>query len=203
MTLQDAFYLPLLAMSGCTAESHVSASMLGDEVLIGTESYGPRLGRSARDVARHAAALCAAGRSLGGLAAIVRAFGRMSSAAEVCRRTAKRRRISRNGSTRHSARRFRFRRSIWMAPASRSLSKVKPSRWACVSRLWPLTPTPDTPLAAEGALRTRASNFARGLRRSRSRRALQPAQSPDFAPRRRAVAVGHGARRRARAVAPG
>ena len=39
-TVQDAFYLPLLAMSGCTAESHLSAGMLGDEVAIGTESYG-------------------------------------------------------------------------------------------------------------------------------------------------------------------
>jgi hypothetical protein len=39
-TVHDAYYLPLLAMAGCTAESHAAADMLGDEVLVGTESYG-------------------------------------------------------------------------------------------------------------------------------------------------------------------
>lgn len=39
-TVSDAFYLPLLFMSGCTAESHASAGMLGDEVAIGAEMLG-------------------------------------------------------------------------------------------------------------------------------------------------------------------
>jgi len=48
-TVQDAFYLPLLAMAGCTAESHASASMMGDEVAVGTESYGLDWGESSRE----------------------------------------------------------------------------------------------------------------------------------------------------------
>jgi HD-GYP domain-containing protein (c-di-GMP phosphodiesterase class II) len=43
-TLVAAYYLPLLAMAGCTAESHASAEVLGDEVLIGTDSYGADYG---------------------------------------------------------------------------------------------------------------------------------------------------------------
>jgi hypothetical protein len=39
-TVRDAYYLPLLAMSECTAESDIAASVLGDEVEIGAESYG-------------------------------------------------------------------------------------------------------------------------------------------------------------------
>ncbi|HEV8549635.1 MAG TPA: hypothetical protein VGQ57_11420, partial [Polyangiaceae bacterium] len=39
-TAQDAFYLPLLAMSGCTAESHTAAEVFGDEVAVGREAYG-------------------------------------------------------------------------------------------------------------------------------------------------------------------
>ena len=84
-TVQDAFYLPLLAMAGCTAESHASASMLGDEVGIGTESYGLDWGNP-REMLPVMLRLVRRGHSpLGGLAAVVRAFGRMSSAREVGR----------------------------------------------------------------------------------------------------------------------
>jgi hypothetical protein len=31
-TVADAYYLPLLATSGCTAESHTSADVFGDEI---------------------------------------------------------------------------------------------------------------------------------------------------------------------------
>jgi len=84
-TLQDAFYLPLLAMAGCTAESHASASMLGDEVLVGTESYGLDWG-DPREMLPVMLRLVRRGHGpLGGLAALVRAFSSMASALEVGR----------------------------------------------------------------------------------------------------------------------
>src|SRR5215831_20857718 len=39
-TVADAYYLPLLAMSGCTAESHTSAEVFGDEIQIGVDTFG-------------------------------------------------------------------------------------------------------------------------------------------------------------------
>jgi len=84
-TVQDAFYLPLLAMAGCTAESHASASMLGDEVLVGTESYGLDWG-DPREMLPVMLRLVRRGHGpLGGLAAVVRAFSSMASALEVGR----------------------------------------------------------------------------------------------------------------------
>jgi HD-GYP domain-containing protein (c-di-GMP phosphodiesterase class II) len=84
-TVRDAFYLPLLAMAGCTAESHASASMLGDEVLVGTESYGLDWG-DPREMLPVMLRLVRRGRGpLGGLAAVVRAFTGMAAAAEVGR----------------------------------------------------------------------------------------------------------------------
>ncbi|HTQ06004.1 MAG TPA: HD domain-containing phosphohydrolase, partial [Polyangiaceae bacterium] len=84
-TVRDAFYLPLLAMAGCTAESHASAAMLGDEVLIGTESFGLDWG-DPREMLPVMLRLVRRGRgALGGLAAILRAFGSMASALEVGR----------------------------------------------------------------------------------------------------------------------
>jgi HD-GYP domain-containing protein (c-di-GMP phosphodiesterase class II) len=84
-TVHDAFYLPLLAMSGCTAESHASASMLGDEVLVGTEAYGLDWG-DPREMLPVMLRLVRRDRGpFGGLAAVVRAFSKMSSAAEVGR----------------------------------------------------------------------------------------------------------------------
>jgi len=84
-TVQDAFYLPLLAMAGCTAESHASARMLGDEVQIGGESYGTDWG-DPREMLPVMLRLVRRGHGpLGGLAAVVRAFGSMSAAPEVGR----------------------------------------------------------------------------------------------------------------------
>jgi hypothetical protein len=45
-TVREAYYLPLLAMSGCSAESHSSSEALGDEVGIGVETYGLDWGRA-------------------------------------------------------------------------------------------------------------------------------------------------------------
>ncbi len=84
-TVHDAFYLPLLAMAGCTAESHASSNMLGDEVLVGTESYGLDWG-DPREMLPVMLRLVRRGHGpLGGLAAVVRAFGSMAAASEVGR----------------------------------------------------------------------------------------------------------------------
>jgi hypothetical protein len=45
-TVRDAYYLPLLAMSGCSADSHTASDALGDEVAIGVETYGLDWGRA-------------------------------------------------------------------------------------------------------------------------------------------------------------
>ena len=84
-TVQDAFYLPLLAMSGCTAESHLSAGMLGDEVAIGTESYGLDWGNPSEMFPVMMRLVRRGHGPLGGLAAVARAFGKFSQAAEVGR----------------------------------------------------------------------------------------------------------------------
>jgi HD-GYP domain-containing protein (c-di-GMP phosphodiesterase class II) len=84
-TVQDAFYLPLLAMAGCTAESHVSAGMLGDEVAIGSESYGLDWG-SPGEMFPVMLRLVRRGHGpLGGLVAVARSFTKFSQAAEVGR----------------------------------------------------------------------------------------------------------------------
>ena len=84
-TVQDAFYLPLLAMSGCTAESHASAGMLGDEVAIGTESYGLDWGNPSEMFPVMLRVLRRGHGPLGGLAAIARGLSKASLAAEVGR----------------------------------------------------------------------------------------------------------------------
>ena len=42
---RDAYYLPLLAMAGCTAEAHTSASVISDEIVFGEEAFGRDFGR--------------------------------------------------------------------------------------------------------------------------------------------------------------
>lgn len=111
-TVRDAFYLPLLAMAGCTAESHASARMLGDEVLVGTESYGLDWG-DPREMLPVMLRLVRRGHGpLGGLAAIVRAFGSMAAARRSGARIARwrRRSPSDSDSTRYFVLRY-FRRS--------------------------------------------------------------------------------------------
>src|ERR1043165_8500755 len=39
-TVRDCYYLPLLALCGCSAESHAASDALGDEVAIGVETFG-------------------------------------------------------------------------------------------------------------------------------------------------------------------
>ncbi len=84
-TAHDAFYLPLLAMAGCTAESHTAASALGDEVLFGTEAYGRDWGEP-REMLPIMLRLVRRGHGpLGGLAAVARAFTKLTAALEVGR----------------------------------------------------------------------------------------------------------------------
>jgi HD-GYP domain-containing protein (c-di-GMP phosphodiesterase class II) len=42
---RHAYYLPLFAMAGCSAEAHTAASVVGDEVLFGEAIYGRDIGR--------------------------------------------------------------------------------------------------------------------------------------------------------------
>jgi HD-GYP domain-containing protein (c-di-GMP phosphodiesterase class II) len=84
-TVSDAFYLPLLAMSGCTAESHASSEMLGDEVAIGAESYGSDWGNPG-EMFPIMLRLMRRGRSpLGGLWAIARSMSKLSQGPAVGR----------------------------------------------------------------------------------------------------------------------
>jgi HD-GYP domain-containing protein (c-di-GMP phosphodiesterase class II) len=84
-TVRDAFYLPLLAMSGCTAESHTAAEALGDEVAIGVETYGLDFGR-ASEMLPAVLRLARRGRSpIGGIVSMVRTMGKLTQMAEVGR----------------------------------------------------------------------------------------------------------------------
>jgi HD-GYP domain-containing protein (c-di-GMP phosphodiesterase class II) len=42
---RHAYYLPLFAMAGCSAEAHTAAGVVGDEVLFGERVYGRDVGR--------------------------------------------------------------------------------------------------------------------------------------------------------------
>jgi len=84
-TLMQAYYLPLLAMSGCTAESHLAAGALGDEVAIGVEAYGVDWGRPS-EMLPVVLRLVSRGRGrVGGAVAIARAFANLAQAFEVGR----------------------------------------------------------------------------------------------------------------------
>jgi HD-GYP domain-containing protein (c-di-GMP phosphodiesterase class II) len=84
-TVRDVFYLPLLAMSGCTAESHVAAGAFGDEVAIGSEAYGLDFGNPAH-MLPVVMRLVRRGRGpLGGLWAMARSLGNLAQAFEVGR----------------------------------------------------------------------------------------------------------------------
>jgi HD-GYP domain-containing protein (c-di-GMP phosphodiesterase class II) len=84
-TLMQAYYLPLLAMSGCTAESHLAAGALGDEVAIGVEAYGLDWGRPS-EMLPVVLRLVSRGRGpVGGAVAVVRAFANLTQAFEVGR----------------------------------------------------------------------------------------------------------------------
>lgn len=84
-TAREAYYLALLATSGCTAESDLMAGAFGDEVAFGTETFGLDWGRAAD---MFPAALRAASRGhgpIGGMVAAARAIGRLSKIVDVGR----------------------------------------------------------------------------------------------------------------------
>jgi HD-GYP domain-containing protein (c-di-GMP phosphodiesterase class II) len=82
-TVREAYYLPLLAMSGCSAESHTAAAALGDEVAIGVEIYGLDWGR-ASDMLPAMLRLARRGHGpIGGIVSMARAMGKLSQMAEV------------------------------------------------------------------------------------------------------------------------
>jgi hypothetical protein len=84
-TVREAFYLPLLAMSGCTAESHTSAEALGDEVAIGVETYGLDWGR-ASEMLPAVLRLARRGRGpIGGAVSMARAMGKLTQMMDVGR----------------------------------------------------------------------------------------------------------------------
>jgi HD-GYP domain-containing protein (c-di-GMP phosphodiesterase class II) len=76
-TVADAYYLPLLATSGCTAESHASAEVLGDEVLIGTDTYGIDYGDGPAMLSGMFRTMSRGRTKLGALAAMARAMTKM------------------------------------------------------------------------------------------------------------------------------
>src|SRR5690349_14285173 len=84
-TVQDAYYLPLMAMSGCSAESQTSASALGDEVAIGVETYGLDWGR-ANEMLPAVLRLARRGRGpIGGIVSMARAMSKLAQMLEVGR----------------------------------------------------------------------------------------------------------------------
>lgn len=84
-TVREAFYLPLLAMSGCTAESHRSAEALGDEVEIGVETYGLDWGR-ASEMLPAVLRLARRGHGpIGGVVSMARAMGKLTQMMDVGR----------------------------------------------------------------------------------------------------------------------
>jgi HD-GYP domain-containing protein (c-di-GMP phosphodiesterase class II) len=84
-TVADAYYLPLLAMSGCTAESHTAAEVLGDEVLIGTDTYGIDYGDGPAMLSGMFRTISRGRGKLGALAAMARSMSKMPKMPEVGR----------------------------------------------------------------------------------------------------------------------
>lgn len=84
-TVREAYYLPLLAMSGCSAESGTASAVLGDEVQIGVESYGLDWGR-ASEMLPVMLRLARRGRGpIGGLVSMARAMSQLTQMLEVGR----------------------------------------------------------------------------------------------------------------------
>jgi hypothetical protein len=73
----DAYYVSLLALSGCTADSEGGAALLGDEISIGAETFGMDWG-SGRDMLPVMLRRARAGHGpIGGVLAMMRLFGQM------------------------------------------------------------------------------------------------------------------------------
>jgi HD-GYP domain-containing protein (c-di-GMP phosphodiesterase class II) len=84
-TVADAYYLPLLAMSGCSAESQTSSEALGDEVAIGVETYGLDWGRPS-EMLPAVLRLARRGRGpIGGIVSMARAMSKLSQMVDVGR----------------------------------------------------------------------------------------------------------------------
>jgi putative nucleotidyltransferase with HDIG domain len=83
--VRDAYYLPLLAMAGCTAEADTSASVISDEIVFGEEAFGRDFGRP-REVLPVILRLAGRGKGpFGALLAQARALGRLPKMSEVSR----------------------------------------------------------------------------------------------------------------------
>jgi HD-GYP domain-containing protein (c-di-GMP phosphodiesterase class II) len=82
---RHAYYLPLFAMAGCSAEAHTAASVVGDEILFGERIYGRDVGRMS-EVLPVVLRLVTRGKSpLAGLVAGVRTLSRLPLMPDVSR----------------------------------------------------------------------------------------------------------------------
>ncbi len=84
-TARDAYYLALLATSGCTAESDLMAAAFGDEVGFGTETFGLDWGRAADMFPAALRAVRRGHGAIGGLWAMATAMGKLSKLVEIGR----------------------------------------------------------------------------------------------------------------------
>ena len=84
-TVADAYYLPLLATAGCTAESHTSAEVFGDEIQIGVDTFGLDYG-SASEMLPAMFRTLGRGRSkMGAIVSMARSMSKMPKMAAVGR----------------------------------------------------------------------------------------------------------------------
>jgi HD-GYP domain-containing protein (c-di-GMP phosphodiesterase class II) len=82
-TVGDAYYLPLLAMAGCTAESHTAAEVFGDEIQIGVDAYGIDFGDASAMLFALLRTVSRGRGPLGGISAIARSMSKISKMPEV------------------------------------------------------------------------------------------------------------------------
>lgn len=84
-TVTDAYYLPLLALSGCTAESDTVAEVFGDEIQIGVDSYGLDCGDAPAMLSAMFRTVSRGRGKVGALAAMARSMSKMPKMAAVGR----------------------------------------------------------------------------------------------------------------------
>jgi HD-GYP domain-containing protein (c-di-GMP phosphodiesterase class II) len=82
---RHAYYLPLFAMSGCAAEAHTAASVLGDEILFGERIYGRDVGRLGEVLPVLLSMRTRGKRPLAALSAVARSLSRLPKMPEVSR----------------------------------------------------------------------------------------------------------------------